>query len=105
MNNKSEINPRLSETESHSPMRARRRQSDAKWRASVATCYDALRHAVPETKCLSKKKVSKVKYRNFLRLDMELQSIDLITPASSHDLDLFSGRFSVLLLIVGIVSS
>ncbi|XP_059150735.1 uncharacterized protein LOC131937372 isoform X2 [Physella acuta] len=43
----------------YSPLRAKRRQSDAKWRASVATCYDALKYVVPNVKHLSKRKISK----------------------------------------------
>ena len=45
---------------SFSPLRAKRRQSDAKWRASVASCYDALKFIVPNMKKLSKRKISKV---------------------------------------------
>lgn len=44
-----------------SPMqaKAKRRQSDAKWRASVATCYDTLKYVVPNVKNMTKRKVSK----------------------------------------------
>ncbi|ESO97536.1 hypothetical protein LOTGIDRAFT_228205 [Lottia gigantea] len=41
------------------PVRVRRRQSDAKWRASVASCYDTLKLVIPNANKLSKKKVSK----------------------------------------------
>ncbi|GFR66002.1 hypothetical protein ElyMa_003673100 [Elysia marginata] len=39
--------------------KAKRRQSDAKWRASVATCYDTLKYVVPNVKNMTKRKVSK----------------------------------------------
>ncbi|GFO05933.1 hypothetical protein PoB_003243800 [Plakobranchus ocellatus] len=39
--------------------KAKRRQSDAKWRASVATCYDALKYVVPNVKNMAKRKISK----------------------------------------------
>lgn len=42
------------------PMRVRRRQSDAKWRASVAMCYDTLKSIIPNNEKLSKRKISKV---------------------------------------------
>jgi hypothetical protein len=42
------------------PMRVRRRQSDAKWRASVATCYETLKHVIPDCDKISKRKISKV---------------------------------------------
>ncbi|CAG5118479.1 unnamed protein product, partial [Candidula unifasciata] len=45
--------------EGGSPLRDKRRQSDAKWRASVATCYDVLKYVVPNVKHMSKKKISK----------------------------------------------
>ncbi|XP_062603629.1 uncharacterized protein LOC134265438 isoform X2 [Saccostrea cucullata] len=41
------------------PMRVRRRQSDAKWRASVATCYDTLKSIIPNNEKMSKRKISK----------------------------------------------
>ncbi|XP_076114690.1 uncharacterized protein LOC143082740 [Mytilus galloprovincialis] len=41
------------------PMRVRRRQSDAKWRASVATCYETLKHVIPDCDKISKRKISK----------------------------------------------
>ncbi|KAK3101723.1 hypothetical protein FSP39_005850 [Pinctada imbricata] len=41
------------------PMRIRRRQSDAKWRASVAVCYDTLKHIIPNSEKMSKRKISK----------------------------------------------
>ncbi|XP_061178600.1 uncharacterized protein LOC133187258 isoform X2 [Saccostrea echinata] len=41
------------------PMRVRRRQSDAKWRASVATCYDTLKSIIPNSDKMSKRKISK----------------------------------------------
>ncbi|XP_005105844.2 uncharacterized protein LOC101854740 [Aplysia californica] len=44
---------------SYSPLRAKRRQSDAKWRASVATCYDTLKYVVPNMKQMSRRKISK----------------------------------------------
>ncbi|XP_055901284.1 uncharacterized protein LOC106065737 isoform X2 [Biomphalaria glabrata] len=43
----------------YSPLRAKRRQSDAKWRASVATCYDVLKYVIPNVQNLSKRKISK----------------------------------------------
>ncbi|KAK3762938.1 hypothetical protein RRG08_008154 [Elysia crispata] len=39
--------------------KAKRRQSDAKWRASVATCYDTLKYVVPNVKNMAKRKISK----------------------------------------------
>ena len=42
------------------PIRARRRQSDAKWRASVASCYETLKFVIPNGKVLPKRKASKV---------------------------------------------
>lgn len=44
----------------HAPMRMRRRQSDAKWRASVASCYETLKFVIPNQKSLPKRKTSKV---------------------------------------------
>ncbi|KAK7477573.1 hypothetical protein BaRGS_00031178 [Batillaria attramentaria] len=41
------------------PMRVRRRQSDAKWRASVASCYETLKLIIPNGKALPKRKASK----------------------------------------------
>lgn len=41
------------------PMRVRRRQSDAKWRASVASCYETLKHVIPDCDKISKRKISK----------------------------------------------
>lgn len=41
-------------------MRVRRRQSDAKWRASVAVCYEKLKHVIPDCDKISKRKISKV---------------------------------------------
>ncbi|XP_041366768.1 uncharacterized protein LOC121381511 [Gigantopelta aegis] len=40
-------------------MRVRRRQSDAKWRASVASCYDTLKFIIQDSKKMAKKKISK----------------------------------------------
>ena len=42
------------------PMRVRRRQSDAKWRASVAICFDTLKQVIPNNEKMSKRKISKV---------------------------------------------
>ncbi|XP_052256970.1 uncharacterized protein LOC127862057 isoform X1 [Dreissena polymorpha] len=36
------------------PTRVRRRQSDAKWRASVAMCYNVMKHVIPHSKRYSK---------------------------------------------------
>ena len=44
--------------------KAKRRQSDAKWRASVATCYDTLKYVVPNVKNMAKRKISKVILKN-----------------------------------------
>ncbi|KAH9499958.1 hypothetical protein Btru_076010, partial [Bulinus truncatus] len=52
-------NMNKSQNHGFSPLRAKRRQSDAKWRASVATCYDALKYVVPNVQNLSKRKISK----------------------------------------------
>ncbi|XP_048728620.1 uncharacterized protein LOC125646412 isoform X2 [Ostrea edulis] len=41
------------------PMRVRRRQSDAKWRASVASCYDTLKTIIPDNEKMSRRKISK----------------------------------------------
>ncbi|KAL8572831.1 hypothetical protein ACOMHN_025006 [Nucella lapillus] len=41
------------------PVRTRRRQSDAKWRASVASCYETLKFVIPNGKTLPKRKASK----------------------------------------------
>jgi hypothetical protein len=40
--------------------RVRRRQSDAKWRASVAMCYNIMKNVIPNQKKLGRRKVSKV---------------------------------------------
>ena len=40
--------------------RARRRQSDARWRASVASCYETLRLTIPMSKRATRKHISKV---------------------------------------------
>ena len=48
------------------PTRVRRRQSDAKWRASVAMCYNVMKHVIPHSKRYSKaskRKLSKVIYQ------------------------------------------
>ena len=42
------------------PMKLRRRQSDAKWRASVASCYETLKHIIPVNKRASRRQISKV---------------------------------------------
>ncbi|XP_060593744.1 uncharacterized protein LOC132748200, partial [Ruditapes philippinarum] len=39
--------------------RVRRRQSDAKWRASVAMCYNIMKNVIPNQKKLGRRKVSK----------------------------------------------
>ncbi|PVD34028.1 hypothetical protein C0Q70_05290 [Pomacea canaliculata] len=41
------------------PIRTRRRQSDAKWRASVASCYETLKFVIPNKDALPKRKTSK----------------------------------------------
>jgi len=41
-------------------MRVRRRQSDAKWRANVASCYETLKLIIPMNKRASKRQISKV---------------------------------------------
>ncbi|XP_045175134.2 uncharacterized protein LOC123536222 isoform X2 [Mercenaria mercenaria] len=41
------------------PTRVRRRQSDAKWRASVAMCYNIMKNVIPNQKKLGRRKVSK----------------------------------------------
>lgn len=43
------------------PIRTRRRQSDAKWRASVASCYETLKFVIPNKDALPKRKTSKVR--------------------------------------------
>jgi hypothetical protein len=40
----------MEETISDKVSRARRRQSDARWRASVASCYETLRLTIPVNK-------------------------------------------------------
>ncbi|XP_046377521.2 uncharacterized protein LOC124149789 [Haliotis rufescens] len=40
-------------------MRVRRRQSDAKWRASVSSCYDTLKFVIPDSCNLPRRKFSK----------------------------------------------
>lgn len=40
----------MEETISDKMSRARRRQSDARWRASVASCYETLRLTIPVNK-------------------------------------------------------
>jgi len=42
------------------PIRVRRRQSDAKWRASVAMCYNIMKNVIPNHKKLGRRKLSKV---------------------------------------------
>lgn len=39
--------------------RVRRRQSDAKWRASVAMCYNIMKHVIPNQRKLGRRKISK----------------------------------------------
>ena len=46
-------------------LKARRRQSDSKWRASMANCFETLMHVIPMSKRAHKKQ-SKVKL-NFVR--------------------------------------
>ena len=41
-------------------VRVRRRQSDARWRANVASCYESLKHVIPVNKRASKRQISKV---------------------------------------------
>jgi len=38
----------------------RRRQSDARWRANLASCYETLKLVIPLTTRASKKQISKV---------------------------------------------
>lgn len=55
--------PRITKTSkshSESTMKVRRRQSDARWRANVAACYEKLRHVVRVKKDDTKKHISKV---------------------------------------------
>jgi len=40
--------------------RFRRRQSDARWRANLASCYETLKLVIPLTTRASKKQISKV---------------------------------------------
>ena len=49
------------------PIRLRRRQSDARWRANVASCYETLKYIIPMNKRTSKKQISKV-YLQFLEI-------------------------------------
>ena len=42
------------------PKGERRKQSDAKWRASVASCYETLKLIIPNVANMSKRKASKV---------------------------------------------
>ena len=44
------------------PVRLRRRQSDAKWRANVASCYETLKNIIPHNKRASKRQISKVRH-------------------------------------------
>ncbi|XP_022320502.2 uncharacterized protein LOC111122804 isoform X3 [Crassostrea virginica] len=62
------------------PMRVRRRQSDAKWRASVAMCYDTLKSIIPNNEKLSKRKISKAYIlqeteKHIVNLERALQEI------------------------------
>ncbi|XP_064605631.1 uncharacterized protein LOC135470549 isoform X2 [Liolophura sinensis] len=41
------------------PTKVRRRQSDAKWRASVQSCYESLKLIIPESRRSNKRKLSK----------------------------------------------
>ncbi|KAK3585409.1 hypothetical protein CHS0354_020122 [Potamilus streckersoni] len=68
-------------------MRARRRQSDAKWRASVAMCYDIMKNVIPDHKKLSRRKVSKALIlketeRHIERLENRLK--ELLEVTASH---------------------
>jgi len=40
--------------------KSRRRQSDARWRANLASCYETLKQVIPLTTRASKKQISKV---------------------------------------------
>lgn len=42
------------------PMKLRRRQSDARWRANVASCYETLKNIIPINKLASRRQISKV---------------------------------------------
>uniref|UniRef100_K1PNY4 BHLH domain-containing protein n=1 Tax=Magallana gigas TaxID=29159 RepID=K1PNY4_MAGGI len=64
------------------PMRVRRRQSDAKWRASVAMCYETLKTIIPNNEKLSKRKISKARAyilqeteKHIVNLERTLQEI------------------------------
>lgn len=61
-------------------MRVRRRQSDAKWRASVAMCYETLKTIIPNNEKLSKRKISKAYIlqeteKHIVNLERTLQEI------------------------------
>ncbi|RUS73187.1 hypothetical protein EGW08_019049, partial [Elysia chlorotica] len=62
--------------------KAKRRQSDAKWRASVATCYDTLKYVVPNVKNMAKRKISKA-----LILQESEKHIKELESAVSHLLE------------------
>ena len=42
-------------------VRLKRRQSDARWRANVATCFETLKHVIPMNLRATKRQISKVK--------------------------------------------
>lgn len=61
-------------------MRVRRRQSDAKWRASVAMCYETLKTIIPNNEKMSKRKISKAYIlqeteKHIVNLERTLQEI------------------------------
>ena len=53
------------------PMRVRRRQSDARWRANVASCFETLKNIIPVNKRASKRQISKVRLMRHDRLSHE----------------------------------
>jgi hypothetical protein len=40
--------------------KTRRKESDARWRAGIASCFEILRNIIPNGKLYPKKKISKV---------------------------------------------
>jgi len=54
------VHKMLAQDEQQHVKRFRRRQSDARWRANLASCYETLKLVIPLTTRASKKQISKV---------------------------------------------
>jgi len=80
------------------PVRARRRQSDAKWRASVAMCYNVMKNVIPNSKKIgktSKRKLSKV-ISSFSTKNMWILTTNMYVMSFTKTYILFLQSVSVL---------